>query len=342
MTFLTSDDALRNAPPVPHVAAVMRSAKTGVKVVRQVSFGEPGYTILRGAAGIRHMSVFEFNGHMQAKFQAAMARAIGHGIAPEDVEVTGVDVLRNGAVGAADADHSAAAQARLRLRRRRLGLVEAAGTSGGGGAGSLAGWAAAEEQLVVAAAWGGGGGAADGAAAARRTAIGAVSGAVVGRGALVGGGSAGGDSSSDSSSNSSSCTGYSADAVRFFGAAGESGAAAAEAGRRRLGPDGVKVTYTLSVQGGAAAVLGALRGASFATTLAADMVQAGVQGVSGADLSISTHVSISNNEVAAPAGLSLNQLLVLLSAFVLGVLLTTVRAAQLRTRERRAAGGGLQ
>jgi hypothetical protein len=171
-----------------------------------------------------------------------------------------------------------------------------------------------------------------------------VGGAVVGRrGALVGGGSAGGDSSS--SNNNSSCTGYSADAARFFGAAGESGAAAAEAavaGRRRLGPDGVKVTYTLSVQGGAAAVLGALHGASFATTLAADMVQAGVQGVSGADLSVATHVSISNNEVAAPAGLSLNQLLVLLSAFVLGVLLTTVRAAQLRTRERRAAGGGLQ
>ena len=112
------------------------------------------------------------------------------------------------------------------------------------------------------------------------------------------------------------------------------------AAARRLGGDGgVQVSYTLSVQGGATAVLRELRKTSFASTLATEMVAAGVAGVSGSDVSVTSRVAISNDQLGAPAGLSLNQLLVLLSAFVLGVLLTTVRAAQLRAKERRASGG---
>ena len=97
VSFLTADDAFGTAPPVPHIAAVMRSAKTGIKIIRQISLGEPGFTVLRSAVGIASLSVFEFDAKAQDAFRHAVAQAVAHGTAPTDVQITSVDVLPRGA-----------------------------------------------------------------------------------------------------------------------------------------------------------------------------------------------------------------------------------------------------
>ena len=93
--FLTSDTATDSAPPVVHAAAVMRTPAQ-LKLVRQVTIGESGFTILQAVAQIEGLTVFNFDQAKQHSFKQGIARAIGRGITAGDVEITGIDVLHSG------------------------------------------------------------------------------------------------------------------------------------------------------------------------------------------------------------------------------------------------------
>eukprot|EP00937_MAST-01D_sp_MAST-1D-sp2_P000769 g769.t1 len=268
VAFLTSDDPFGSKAPVPHVSAVMRSAKTGLKVVRQISLGESGFTVVRGAAGIRGLPIFSFDAKMQAYFQVAVAKAVAHDTQPSDVEITSVDVLSSAAgvtpvdVGAGAAAVGAGATPPDRRLRRRL-----------------------------------------------------VSAPVP------------------------SCEGYSAPSTRL---ASQAAATKADlqlmvtSGRRlsahAAAHAGTKVMFTLSVPGSAGDVLATMRAPEFIAALVSGLQQQGVTGVKTSDVTFMLSVLVSNQAVAVDAGLSLRQLVILISAFVLGVLLTTLRAAHLRLR----------
>ena len=67
-----------------------------LKLVRQVTIGESGFTILQAVAQIEGLTVFNFDQAKQHSFKQGIARAIGRGITAGDVEITGIDVLHSG------------------------------------------------------------------------------------------------------------------------------------------------------------------------------------------------------------------------------------------------------
>lgn len=89
--FLTSDTLRDTSPALAHAAAVMRTP-TQLKLVRQISFGQPGFTIIKAKATIAGVNVFSFNSNQQKRFKAGMAHAIGSGVMPGDIEILGVNV----------------------------------------------------------------------------------------------------------------------------------------------------------------------------------------------------------------------------------------------------------
>ena len=76
----------------------------------------------------------------------------------------------------------------------------------------------------------------------------------------------------------------------------------------------------------------------FITKLSAGMQAQGILGVQASDVSFASRVLLSNRAAPQDAGLTFTQLIILISAFVLGVLVTTIRAAHLRIKQRQAEG----
>lgn len=186
--FLTSDTTNDIAPANVHACAIMRTP-TQLKLVRQVSFGEPGFTILQSEAAIEGLTVFNFDKDKQRSFKAGMARAVGHGVQANDIEITGIDVLHG--------DGSSASQ-------------------------------------------------------------------------------------------------------------------------------GVKVVFTLSVAGGGDAISARLKGPSFVQSLADNFQSVGIKSATADKLKFKTNVLLRNQEPYDDGALSLVQILVIISSFVLGVIVTTI------------------
>lgn len=90
--FLTSDTSSDTAPPRVHAAAVMRTP-TQLKLVRQISLGEPGFTIIRAETQIAGVKVFDFSLQAQNQFKTAMAKAAGGEVEADDVEITSFDAI---------------------------------------------------------------------------------------------------------------------------------------------------------------------------------------------------------------------------------------------------------
>jgi hypothetical protein len=93
--FLTSDTQDDIAPANVHACAVLRTP-TQLKMVRQISLGQPGYTILQATAQIEGLTVFNFDQDKQDAFKSGTAKAIGAGLSDQDVQITGIDVLHGG------------------------------------------------------------------------------------------------------------------------------------------------------------------------------------------------------------------------------------------------------
>jgi hypothetical protein len=102
--FLTSDTTRDTAPPRVHAAAVMRTP-TQLKLVRQISLEEPGFTLIRAETQISGVKVFDFTPQAQNQFRIALAKAAGEDLEADNVKITSFD-----AAGAQENDHHAGIQ----------------------------------------------------------------------------------------------------------------------------------------------------------------------------------------------------------------------------------------
>ena len=137
--FLTEDTTSGLAPAVPHAAAVLFSEKTGVKLVRQITLGEPGYTIIKATCVLTGLTVFEFiHPSNQKRFKVGVAKALGQDIKPSDVEITDIEKATQNQI------------ADMEMVFGGDGGGDGDGGGGGAGAGAKAGGAGGHRRLVVA------------------------------------------------------------------------------------------------------------------------------------------------------------------------------------------------
>jgi hypothetical protein len=125
--FVTSDSKFGSRPGVVHATAVMTSRilSAGAKVMRQITLGEPGFTVLKTTVTLPGLSAEHFGLVLQERFQQGIAKSIGIGIAAGDIEIMSVT----------DLSPQLAASAAGRVLNKPMGSLTG-GPAGAAGAGA--------------------------------------------------------------------------------------------------------------------------------------------------------------------------------------------------------------
>jgi hypothetical protein len=342
--FLTEDDVSGFAPAVPHAAAVMFSEKTGVRLVRQITVGENGYTIIKASCVITGLTVFEFiQPHSQKRFKIGVAKALGQGTEPSDVEITDIAAATTDQLASMVVYQGGDSAGLGKVSGAQWGKGEAVGKGGGrrlwegveevvqvgevravpqeeGGAGKVAGGVAVTFSLCV-----------RGNAKGVRDLMGTHGFLKVRR--------------VESSTHCEYASVESSSMPVLRAAHTASMPATAAASRMLASPPramlrtfrsspSILIPYSPSILIPHSPSILTTTTLCTPKVLAGSLRTAGMSPALSADtIGFSEHTMMSNREMLVSEGLTTKQLLILLVAFVAGVVFTTVRASQLRRRQ---------
>lgn len=87
--FLTSDKRHPTMPAAQHAIAVLRTPGE-MKIVRHTYYGEPGYTVLKGATFLDSVAPAQFKQKQRIAFKKGLANTIGNGVTEHDIQITGI------------------------------------------------------------------------------------------------------------------------------------------------------------------------------------------------------------------------------------------------------------